>query len=617
MSIAAAFQVEAAVLGKPLKPWVVDAKDIEPEDLDQFHGQLLHLNSQIADFLDPSSTEEMLVIAPKGFGKTLLLKAKRQSMRQRYGTMLPERALVDKPSANPDLMSHREYGAVRETEAYWKALWSIALTLAVEKHLGVCPTLSGPLEKVVRNENLRSACDLFTNLLALPRDAYFAAFKDYVAHLLPVFRRIHSSIAMYVDNIDEYFEDFLAADLVDSEEQRAIYRSYWHFAQVGIALAARDLHAINNHVKIFASIRKEVFQRSFLGNPLGLQLAGSALDLHYSADDLIEIIRKNIDAERKRNLADPSAKDPWVRFFGSSVTSIVHQTTGDEEDVGAFWIRHTFRRPRDIAYIGRDLAAIDPRRRTRETIRHQIATSAAAIAQGFITEMAPHLPQFDREVLFRLVRRNVIPRAELELLELEYDELFAAKHGGGPVRCHAFASMFKIGLLGYVGMHPETAELVQYLPLSGRGSARPQRRPARRRALPGPPQPRSPDRRLQPRLFPPPRQAQRHRRRPAVALRAADAVRAQGRRARCGYHLPGPCRGCQLPGLLRRRGGRGRPRPSGRPRHRRRFGAADRPEPAPGGHGGLEPAAEAAALGLCLRHPLRRRCRVRRAHGRG
>ena len=27
--------------------------------------------------------------------------------------------------------------SVRETEAYWKALWSIALTLAVEKHLGL------------------------------------------------------------------------------------------------------------------------------------------------------------------------------------------------------------------------------------------------------------------------------------------------------------------------------------------------------------------------------------------------------------------------------------------------------------------------------------------------
>jgi class 3 adenylate cyclase len=446
-----------------MKPWVVDAKDIEPEDLDQFSGQLLHLNNQIADFLDPATTDEVLVIAPKGFGKTLLLKAKRQSMRERYRTILPERALVDKPSANPDLMSHREYGTVRETEAYWKALWSIALTLAVEKHLGLCPELSGPLEKLVRNEHLRSACDLFTNLLALSRDAYFAAFKDYVAHLLPMFRRVHTSVAMFIDNIDEYFEDFLASDLIDTEEQRAIYRSYWHFAQVGIALAARDLHAINNHVKIFASIRKEVFQRTFLGNPLGLQLAGSALDLHYAREDLIEIVKKNIEVERKRSLVEPQARDPWVRFFGRHATRIVHQSTGDEEDIVAFWIRHTFRRPRDIVFIGRDLAAIDPSRRTRESVRQHITRSAAAIAQGFITEMSPHLAQFDREILFRLIHRNVIPRAELEELGEQYDRLFALKQGGSqPIACHVFASMFKIGLLGYVGIHPETAELVQY-----------------------------------------------------------------------------------------------------------------------------------------------------------
>ena len=446
-----------------MKPWVVDAKDIEPEDLDQFSGQLLHLNNQIADFLDPATTEEVLVIAPKGFGKTLLLKAKRQSMRDRYRTMLPERALVDKPSANPDLMSHREYGAVRETEAYWKALWSIALTLAVEKHLGLCPELSGPLEKLVRNEHLRSACDLFTNLLALSRDAYFTAFKDYVALLLPIFRRIHSSVAIFIDNIDEYFEDFLASDLIDTEEQRSVYRSYWHFAQVGIALSARDLHAINNHVKIFVSIRKEVFQRTFLGNPLGLQLAGSALDLQYAREDLIEIIRKNIEVERKRALVDPHARDPWVRFFGPDATRIVHQSTGDEEDVVAFWIRHTIGRPRDIMFIGRDLAAIDPRRRTRERVRAQITRSAAAIAQGFITEMSPHLAQFDREILFRLIRRNVITREELAELSEQYDRLFSAKQGGSePIACHVFASMFKIGLLGYVGMHPETAELVQY-----------------------------------------------------------------------------------------------------------------------------------------------------------
>jgi class 3 adenylate cyclase len=114
-------------------------------------------------------------------------------------------------------------------------------------------------------------------------------------------------------------------------------------------------------------------------------------------------------------------------------------------------------------FIGRDLAAIDPSRRTRQSVRERITRSAATIAQGFITEMAPHLPQFDREILFRLIPRNVIPRAELTGLSEQYDRLFSARQGGSePIACHVFASMFKIGLLGYVGMHPETAELVQY-----------------------------------------------------------------------------------------------------------------------------------------------------------
>ena len=405
-----------------MKPWVVDAKDIEPEDLDLFSGQLLHLNNQIAGFLDPAATDEVLVIAPKGFGKTLLLKAKRQSMRDRYRTMLPERALVDKPSANPDLMSHREYGELRETEAYWKALWSIALTLAVEKHLGLDAELSPPLDKLVRNDNLRSACDLFTNLLALPRDAYFAAFRDYVTQLLPAFRRIHSSIALFIDNIDEYFEDFLASDLADSEEQRGIYRSYWHFAQVGIALAARDLHAINNHVKIFASIRKEVFQRTFLGNPLGLQLAGSALDLHYVREDLIEIIRKNIEVERKRSLAEPGARDPWVRFLGQHATR--DRASGDRRRGGGLGVldpphlppaaRRGVHRPRPRGdrsgaphARGRAPADHPQRRSDRAGLHHRDVAASAAFRSRDPVPADP--PQRDRATRARDARRAVRP----------------------------------------------------------------------------------------------------------------------------------------------------------------------------------------------------------------
>ena len=510
---------------------------------------------------------------------------------------------------------------MRETEAYWKALWSIALTLAVEKHLGLCPELAAPLDKLVRNEHLRSACDLFTNLLALSRDAYFAAFKDYVTHLLPAFRRIHSSIAMFIDNIDEYFEDFLASDLVDSEEQRGIYRSYWHFAQVGIALAARDLHAINNHVKIFASIRKEVFQRTFLGNPLGLQLAGSALDLQYAREDLIEIIRKNIEVERKRSLVEPAARDPWVRFFGQRRhpdRAPEHRRRGGASV--AFWIRHTFRRPRDIVFIGRDLAAIDPRRRTREAVapadhaqrrgdraglhHRDVAPSAAVRPRD---PVPPDPPQ--RDPARRSWRR--CPSSTTGCSRPSRAAASRSPATSSPACSRSGCSAMSASI-------PETAELVQYFRHPGEVPL------DRDDVLPDAehflihPEPRSPDRQLQSRLFPQPRQAQRDRRRAAVARRAPDPVRAQGRRARARRDPAGP----------------GRRRELSRRSSPRRWPSAGRdlavayasdgdaallvdPNPRQLVMRGAGPAPAAAALGLWLRHPLRRRCRLRRDHRRG
>ena len=215
-----------------MKPWVVDAKDIEPEDLDQFSGQLLHLNNQIADFPRSATTE--LVIA-QGLGKTLLLKAKRQSM----GALSHDPARAG-PGRQAERQSgsdeHREYGAVRETEVGWKALWSIAPSPAVEKHLGLCPELAALLDKMVRNEHLRSACDLFTNLLAFVARRLFRGIQGLCcAPAAGVPTRPTARSRCSSTTSTNTSRDFLASDLIDTEEQRAIYRSYWHFAQVGIA----------------------------------------------------------------------------------------------------------------------------------------------------------------------------------------------------------------------------------------------------------------------------------------------------------------------------------------------------------------------------------------------
>ena len=79
-----------------MRAWTVDADDIRvAEDFDE---ALLHRTAEIDAFLTPERDDKFIVIGTKGFGKTLLLKAKRV-LYQRSGqaTCLPYGNLLDKP----------------------------------------------------------------------------------------------------------------------------------------------------------------------------------------------------------------------------------------------------------------------------------------------------------------------------------------------------------------------------------------------------------------------------------------------------------------------------------------------------------------------------------------
>ena len=79
-----------------MRAWTVDADDIQvAEDFDE---SLLHRTPEIESFLRSDRDDKFIVIGTKGFGKTLLLKAKR-ILYQREGraVCLPAGALLDKP----------------------------------------------------------------------------------------------------------------------------------------------------------------------------------------------------------------------------------------------------------------------------------------------------------------------------------------------------------------------------------------------------------------------------------------------------------------------------------------------------------------------------------------
>ena len=58
-----------------MRAWTVDADDIQVAE--DFNESLLHRTPEIEGFLRSDRDDKFIVIGTKGFGKTLLLKAKR------------------------------------------------------------------------------------------------------------------------------------------------------------------------------------------------------------------------------------------------------------------------------------------------------------------------------------------------------------------------------------------------------------------------------------------------------------------------------------------------------------------------------------------------------------
>ena len=79
-----------------MRAWTVDADDIRvADDLDE---ALLHRTPGIENFLSLDRDDKFIVIGTKGFGKTLLLKAKRISTSATTRrSACPTSNLLDKP----------------------------------------------------------------------------------------------------------------------------------------------------------------------------------------------------------------------------------------------------------------------------------------------------------------------------------------------------------------------------------------------------------------------------------------------------------------------------------------------------------------------------------------
>ena len=76
-----------------MRPWIIDAREL---DINQpVEREQILSTPAIEDFLDFDNKNKTVVAAPKGYGKTLLIKYKRHSYEDRGYLLIPQNTMVD------------------------------------------------------------------------------------------------------------------------------------------------------------------------------------------------------------------------------------------------------------------------------------------------------------------------------------------------------------------------------------------------------------------------------------------------------------------------------------------------------------------------------------------
>jgi class 3 adenylate cyclase len=452
-----------------MRAWTVDADDIRvAEDLDD---ALLHRTPEIDNFLSLDRDDKFIVIGTKGFGKTLLLKAKRIIyQRKTRSVCLPTSNLLDKPIGDK-IFGKDALAFFAESSLPWSKLWLTAIAAATLKHLGETDELmvNPRLGRLLGDAPLRGVIDHFVRLLDFSPSELLRTANDTDGHLVPRLRAVNTPVAIFIDGVDEYFNKHIEAVRNRASVAGELSPDIWHFAQLGLVEVAYQLRRVNHHLKVFAAVRKEAYGRLLQSTVMSQQYRGSAVDIVYPVESLREIFVNNIRLEKADRMVRPERlrDNPIEAFLGR--TTVTHVYTGLEEDAFDYVCRHTLLRPRDLMTIGQRLATLRPdERRNEQRLKEVVNQAATEIAQEYLVEIAPYVAGLDLTQFLRQLPGHILTRDEVEMLFQAHTATTGAVEPQ-----HVFCALYRVGLLGYPLPDRVRGETVQRFLRPGEGTLEP------------------------------------------------------------------------------------------------------------------------------------------------
>ena len=292
------------------------------------------------------------VVAPKGVGKTLFLKYKRylyqkkhiKSHQQEEIYFIPHSDLVDRHVGTIQF-NLEKIDILRNTEN-WVNLWTSCISLSIIKYLKLIYEKKGD---IVKEDALKAHIGHFPNELRkmIDNPLFVTTPFGYLSEILNLnykniikilkdqylltetIKKVRSAVAIFIDNVDECFGEHLRTEFDTKGTFRGeVSSDIWYGAQIGLMLAIWELSGFE-HLKIFASIRKEAYLKLLETDDRGLQIKGSTSDIKYSKEELREIFIKNIKSMDKGDLVNPDYQEtkPIYSFLGLERLSNNYQTT--------------------------------------------------------------------------------------------------------------------------------------------------------------------------------------------------------------------------------------------------------------------------------------------------
>src|SRR3989442_8818872 len=244
-----------------MRAWTVDADDIRVAE--DFDDALLHHTPEIDSFLNLDRDDKFIVIGTKGFGKTLLLKAKR-ILYQRDGraACLPTGNLLDKPIGDK-VFSKEALAFFAASSLPWSKLWLTAIAAATLKHLRRADGLrvAAKLTGLMADERLHGVIDHFVRLLDFSPSELQRAAADTDGHLLPRLRAINSPVAIFIDGVDEYFNKHIESRATLPSVTGPLSPSVWYFAQLGLVKVPSNCRRSTINLKALARSGRKPYRR--------------------------------------------------------------------------------------------------------------------------------------------------------------------------------------------------------------------------------------------------------------------------------------------------------------------------------------------------------------------